>query len=117
VDLTGNKVGEVVVSGTSEVVLRSSFDTPNVGVPATGAPAQPQLASQPKPTYYPPSAGHPYSYQQSEPGFWDKTKSTVSQGGQSLKTGAVQTGKAVKGWLNRITGRNQSQYYYDNPGQ
>lgn len=116
VDLTGNKVGQVTVAGNSETILRKSFDTPNVGVQATPQPA-PRPQPQPAPNYYPPSAGHPYAYQQAEPGLWDQTKSAVNQGGHVLKTGAVQTGKAVKGWLNKLTGRNQSDYYYDNLGQ
>ena len=94
VDAQNRKVGEVTVSAETGAVLRSNFFP--VPVAPASAPGAQSVAPAENAT------------------MWDKTKSTLSKGGEAVKQGAVKTGSTIKGWLNKLSGRQSApeQYYY-----
>lgn len=101
------KIAEITISAETGAVLRKNFFAPAPAI------AGPQGAPPPAPGQTMDLNQNP----QSPTTMWDKTKSTLNRSGEAVKNGATRTGTAIKGWLNRITGREPApqQYYYGQP--
>ena len=108
-DQHGAKVGQVSVGGDTGKILRKQFFTPGIAN-APRAAAPPVLAKNSPPR----QAGAPQPptdvYQPAEqPGFWDKTKEGVARSTNLVKESVTQASGKVRGFFDRVMGREQQQ--------